>query len=51
MIQMDADFSHQPKYVAELIAADKGADMVSRSRFARGGGVEEAWPLFRKLLT
>src|SRR5215207_4655296 len=52
LIQMDADFSHQPKYLAELIkAADSGADMVSGSRFARGGSVDESWPLFRKMLT
>lgn len=52
LIQMDADFSHQPKYIAELVAkADEGFDMVSGSRFAKGGSVDETWPLFRKLLS
>jgi len=52
MVQMDADFSHQPKYLLDLIAkADEGYDMVAGSRFAPGGSVDESWPLFRKLLS
>ena len=52
VMQMDADFSHQPKYLPQLIAkADEGFDMVSGSRFAPGGSVDETWPLFRKLLS
>jgi dolichol-phosphate mannosyltransferase len=52
LVQMDADFSHQPKYLIDLIAkADEGYDMVSGSRFAPGGSVDETWPLFRKLLS
>jgi dolichol-phosphate mannosyltransferase len=49
---MDADFSHQPKYIPELVKlADQGYDVVIASRYAKGGGVEEAWPLYRKLLS
>lgn len=51
-IQMDMDFSHQPKYVPQLIAEiEKGYDMAMGSRYVVGGGVEEAWGLYRKLLS
>lgn len=52
IIQMDADFSHQPKYIAELIAKlESGYDFVIASRFAPGGGVDENWSFYRKLLS
>ncbi len=52
IIQMDADFSHQPDYIPQLIARlESGADVVIGSRFMRGGGVDRAWSLFRKLLS
>jgi dolichol-phosphate mannosyltransferase len=52
IIQMDADFSHQPKYVPDLIAkAEEGYDMVIGSRYARGGSVDEEWSFLRKLLS
>lgn len=52
IFEMDADFSHQPKYLrpmAELAASDK-ADMVVGSRRVNGGGVEN-WGLYRRLLS
>lgn len=52
MIQMDTDFSHRPQYVPDLIArADAGADVVLGSRYVKGGGVDESWGWFRKLLS
>jgi dolichol-phosphate mannosyltransferase len=52
LVQMDADFSHQPKYLLDLIAkANEGYDMVAGSRFASGGSVDESWPFYRKLLS
>lgn len=52
MIQMDTDFSHNPKYVPQLIArASEGYDIVLGSRYARGGGVDVNWGWFRKLLS
>ena len=52
IIQMDCDFSHQPKYIPDLIARlETGYDLVIGSRFARGGGVDESWSAFRKLLS
>jgi dolichol-phosphate mannosyltransferase len=52
VIQMDADFSHQPSYIPALIAKlEEGYDLVIASRFARGGGVDKAWSWRRKLLS
>ncbi|MEQ8672454.1 MAG: polyprenol monophosphomannose synthase [Aggregatilineales bacterium] len=52
VLQMDADFSHQPRYIPEMIALlEKGADMVLGSRFIRGGSVDESWGMYRKLLS
>lgn len=52
ILQMDADFSHQPRYVPDMIATlERGADMVLASRFIKGGSVDERWGFHRKLLS
>ncbi len=51
IIQMDCDFSHQPKYIPELLKAIENYDLVLGSRFAKGGSVDENWSVYRKLLT
>jgi dolichol-phosphate mannosyltransferase len=49
IMQMDADFSHDPKYIARFIdAAAGGADFVVASRYRAGGGVPDDWGWFRK---
>lgn len=51
VIEMDADFSHDPKYIPSLIAAaDAGADLVLGSRFITGGADEDRG-IGRRLLT
>ncbi len=52
IFEMDADFSHQPKYLrpmAELAMTD-GVHMVVGSRRTKGGGVEN-WDWYRRLLS
>jgi dolichol-phosphate mannosyltransferase len=52
IIQMDADFSHQPDYIPGMLdLMDQGADMVLGSRFIRGGSVDSSWGWHRKLLS
>ncbi len=52
ILQMDADFSHQPKYIPTMLnIIEQGADMVLGSRFVRGGSVDESWSMYRKLLS
>jgi dolichol-phosphate mannosyltransferase len=47
---MDCDFSHNPKYLPEMLKAMDEHDMVVGSRYVPGGGVEN-WPLHRRLLS
>jgi dolichol-phosphate mannosyltransferase len=50
VLQMDADFSHQPRELPRLLEAADHADLVLGSRYMAGGGVEN-WPLRRRLLS
>jgi dolichol-phosphate mannosyltransferase len=51
IVQMDADFSHDPKDVPRLLAAlDQGADLAIGSRYVAGGGTEN-WGLGRKVVS
>ena len=38
ILSMDADFSHQPRYIPELLEAAQQADIVIGSRYVPGGG-------------
>jgi len=49
--QMDADFSHDPNKLPELLAGLAGADLVLGSRYVAGGSVDETWPLWRRWLS
>jgi dolichol-phosphate mannosyltransferase len=51
LIVMDADLSHPPEKVPELVAAldDADVDFVIGSRYVRGGGTDEDWGLARWL--
>jgi dolichol-phosphate mannosyltransferase len=40
IVQMDADFSHDPADVPRLLAASEGAGLVLGSRYVEGGGTE-----------
>ena len=51
VIEMDADFSHQPKYIPQLLELVEDCDMVMGSRYARGGSVDDSWGPLRKLLS
>ncbi len=52
ILQMDADFSHQPKYIPQMVETlENGADMVLGSRFTKGGSVDPSWGWYRKLLS
>lgn len=52
VVQMDADWSHDPGALSGLIApiADGSADLVIGSRYIAGGGVED-WGLFRRVVS
>lgn len=50
IVQMDADFSHDPADVPRLIAATSGADLVLGSRYVAGGRVGE-WGVARRQIS
>jgi dolichol-phosphate mannosyltransferase len=50
LIEMDADFSHDPRYLPQLLAAAEHADLVLGSRYVPGGGVRD-WGLLRRLIS
>jgi dolichol-phosphate mannosyltransferase len=50
VIEMDADFSHDPTYLPALIEASRTADLVLGSRYVPGGGVRD-WGLVRQLIS
>ena len=51
VLEMDADFSHDPADIPRLIAAaEQGADLVLGSRYVAGGDVTD-WGLLRKLVS
>jgi dolichol-phosphate mannosyltransferase len=51
LVEMDADGSHDPKYLPELLAlAEDGADVVVGSRYVPGGGTVN-WGVGRKILS
>jgi dolichol-phosphate mannosyltransferase len=50
VLEMDCDFSHDPKDVPRLIEAAGSADLVLGSRYVPGGGVRD-WGLVRRLIS
>ncbi len=50
VIEMDADFSHDPKFLSDLLRAIEQADLVLGSRYASGVNVIN-WPMSRLLLS
>ncbi|MCI0420023.1 MAG: polyprenol monophosphomannose synthase [Acidobacteria bacterium] len=50
LIEMDADWSHQPKYLTQMLALAPETDFVIGSRYVSGGGTLN-WGLGRKILS
>ena len=50
IFEMDADFSHDPKYLPDFLAAIQTHDVVLGSRYVPGGGVKN-WGLLRKFIS
>jgi dolichol-phosphate mannosyltransferase len=51
IVQMDADFSHSPNYVPQMVEATEDYDVVVGSRYVPGGGTDERWSFGRYLLS
>jgi dolichol-phosphate mannosyltransferase len=50
LVNLDADFSHNPRYIPELLEAMQHCDVAIASRYAPGGGVT-GWTLRRRLMS
>jgi dolichol-phosphate mannosyltransferase len=50
VLEMDADFSHDPRHLPALLAASRGADLVLGSRYVPGGGTVN-WGLGRRIIS
>lgn len=51
IIQMDADFSHKPEYLPEMIKKiNEGYDVVIGSRYVKGGGTRN-WNIIRRIIS
>jgi dolichol-phosphate mannosyltransferase len=50
VLEMDADFSHDPRDLPRLIAAAEDADLVVGSRYVTGGGISR-WGRLRRLVS
>ena len=51
IVQMDADFSHSPEYIPEMVDHLARYDVVVGSRYVPGGQVDERWSWWRYLLS
>lgn len=54
VVNMDADFSHDPKYLPDLVSGmdhnSPPVDVMIGTRYAKGGGVD-GWPLSRRIMS
>ena len=50
IVEMDADFSHEPAYLPRLLEAAGHADLVLGSRYVPGGGVTD-WGALRRAIS
>lgn len=50
VIEMDSDFSHDPKYLPRLLAAAQDAGLAIGSRYVPGGGVGD-WSMLRRAIS
>lgn len=51
IIQMDADFSHSPNYIPQMLERIGDYDVVVGSRYVKGGKLDERWEYGRYLLS
>ncbi|MGZ9234442.1 MAG: polyprenol monophosphomannose synthase [Anaerolineales bacterium] len=51
IVQMDADFSHDPAILTEMARQIPACQVVIGSRYTKGGSLDERWPAWRKFLS
>ena len=53
IVQMDADFSHSPAYIPQMLGVMRStdADVVIGSRYVPGGSLDERWGWWRRIMS
>ena len=51
IVQMDADFSHSPRYITRFLKKIPDYDVIVGSRYTEGGRTDESWSWSRWLLS
>lgn len=51
VVQMDADFSHSPHYIPQMLEGLAEMDCVVGSRYVKGGATDRRWSIWRWLLS
>ena len=51
VFEMDADFSHSPQYIPEMLDRIRNCDVVIGSRYVAGASVDPRWSLRRRFLS
>lgn len=51
IIQMDADFSHAPKYIPQFLEKSTDYDVIIGSRYVPGGSLDQQWEQSRVFLS
>jgi len=51
IVQMDADFSHDPAVLQEMVRRIASSDVVIGSRYVKGGSLDDRWAAWRKSLS
>jgi len=51
IVQMDADFSHDPSVLVDMAKMLETSEVVLGSRYVKGGSVDQKWSLWRKWLS
>jgi dolichol-phosphate mannosyltransferase len=50
-LNLDADFSHPPRYIPDLLRGMEAHDVMIGSRYVPGGGVESGFHLLRRMMS
>jgi len=51
LLNLDADFSHPPRFIPDLLKGMTGHDVMIGSRYVTGGGVEGGFTLKRRIMS
>ncbi len=51
IVEMDGDFSHDPRMITRFLQTIQEADVVVGSRYTPGGSIDERWKLIRRLIS